>query len=72
MTLPLYGFHAILIRLASGRSNVLAFYRLNHSKQFISTSILTNSCWTAEVVFPLISLTDVSTMRQASPEGCVA
>lgn len=71
VTLPLCGFNAIFTTVVSGRSNSLAFYRLYGSRQFISTSVLTNNCWPAEVALPLISLTDVSTMKQPSPERCV-
>lgn len=71
VTVPLYGFNAVLTRIVSGSSNSLAFCRLNHSKQFIITSVLKINCWTV-VVLPLISLTDISTMKQASPERCVA
>lgn len=69
VTVPLYGFNALLTRLVSGSSNSLAFCRLNPSKQFIITSVLKINCWTV-VVLPLISLTDISTMKQASPEMC--
>lgn len=34
-----YGFNAILTRAASGRSDLLTFHKLNHSKKFTNTEV---------------------------------